>query len=259
MASLSSLVTSTDVIKYGEGIPIPSQRVRVAQMALSAAGYKMGTDGVYDGQFGAGTQLQVKRFQTQHGLTSDGEIGQQTAAELDKPPQVLVEKAIPLIHAASGLPHDDTASLIAFYGNPDSAGFDRNLVDVMPPFPLTYEGKAWPHPMKIHRLCAPAFTGALTRMWDAAGHDPKSPILRRVSAFSGTYNNRPIRGSARKSTHAFGAGWDFDAEHLALGHHVDAAAMPIEVIQAVEAENLFWGGKFVTRPDPMHVQAAHEG
>lgn len=261
MSSLSSLVKDR-YLRIGDRGPA----VVVLQSSLQAAGYRIGVihDGVptFDGVFGEGTDLAVRRFQEQHGLTRDGKVGGLTAALLDAPHDVLVATAKPITVELPGikvvLPHDDTASLIAFYGNPDASDFDRNMVGVTPPFPLTYEGKLWPHAIQFHKKCAPLFDAAFKSAWEFAGHDPKSPILRRVSKFSGSHVNRPVRGSSRKSCHAFGAALDFDAEDLPLGKRVDISVMPPELIKAFEGQGLFWGNRYAGRADPMHVQAAHE-
>jgi putative peptidoglycan binding protein/D-alanyl-D-alanine carboxypeptidase-like protein len=255
MSSLVSLIASHGPLKLGDGTPEqPDEAVRVAQLALVAAGYRVGTDGV----FGPRTQMVVIQFEQQHGLHVDeGVIGAQVAGLLDEPHEAVISRATPLIHE-SGFPHDDTASLMAFYGNPDEVGFSNRLVGVTPPFPLTYEGKPWPHAIQFNRACADAFTAAFEAIWEAAGRDPASPILKHVSQFSGSYVNRPVRGSSRKSCHAFGAALDFSAESLPMGHRIEASEIPAEVVAAFEAQKLFWGGRFVGRPDPMHVQAAHE-
>ncbi len=259
MSSLSALVSADGSIRAGQ----EGQDVRALQLALSQAGYRIGANGdQFDGIFGSGTELVVKRFQLQHALPVDGIVGPETAAALDRPHAQLVSEAIPqtVTVPATGRqwPHDDTASLIAFYGDPDAENFEaENIIPIIPPFPITYEGRPIPH-IQFHRKAAPMLSAAFAKMWDAAGHDPVSPILRRVSKFSGSYNNRPVRGSSRKSTHAFGAALDVAAEELPMGIRVDPAIIPREVVDAFDAFGFFWGNRYLERPDPMHWQLAHE-
>ena len=229
--------------------------VRALQIALSNAGYRIDINA---GTFTADTDYWVRQFQKQHNFAVNGVLDKDEAALLDTPHAEVVASATPLIHAATGLPHDDTASLIAFYGNPDASNFEDNIVRVTPPFPLTYGGQPWPHAIKFHRKCAPAYEQAFNLIWEAAGHDPASPILRRVSKFSGSYVNRQIRGSSRKSCHAFAAALDVDADELPMGRRVDPTIMPIEVVNSFDAAILFWGNRYIGRPDPMHFQGAHE-
>src|ERR1035437_1463508 len=229
--------------------------VRALQIALSNAGYRID---ITTGTFTADTDYWVRQFQKQHNFTVNGILDKDEAALLDIPHDEVLAAATPLIHAASGLPHDDTASLIAFYGNPDAPGFEDNIVRVTPPFPLTYAGNPWPHSIEFHRKCAPAFEQAFSLIWEAAGHDLASPILRRVSKFSGSRVNRPIRGSSRKSCHAFAAALDVDADELPMGCGVDPAIMPIEIVNSFDAAGLFWGNNYIGRKDPMDWQGAHE-
>lgn len=263
MSSLTSLVQPRPFMMGDRG-----PAVVVLQAALQAAGYRVGVvkDDIptFDGIFGPGTFRAVERFQQQHRLTVDGKVGIKTSMLLDAPSDALVAVAKPIIVPVAipsgriNLPHDDTASLISFYGNPDAPDFDSKLVGVTPPFPLTYEGKPWPHAIMFHNKCAPLFDRMFKRVWEIAGQDLKHPILVRVSRYSGGHVNRPVRGSSRKSTHAFAASMDFDAEELPMGVRVKADIMPAELIAAFKEFGLFWGGDYIGRPDPMHVQAAHE-
>lgn len=253
MSSLVSLVAADGPMHLGM---TDGPDVRVLQIALSQAGYRVD---ITDGTFTTDTEFWLKRFELQHNLPQTGICDKAEADILDAPHAQIIAAATPLVHA-SGLPHDDTASLIAFYGNPDDSDFDANIVGVLPPFPLTYEGKLWPHPIQLHKKCAPIFEQAFGFIWEKAGKDPASPILRRVSKFSGSWVNRPVRGSSRKSCHAFGAALDVDAEDLPMGHRVDPVTIPQEVVDSFDATSppLFWGNRYITRPDPMHWQAAHE-
>lgn len=152
-------------------------------------------------------------------------------------------------------PHDDTASMTVFYGDPDEPGFESNLTSVIPPFKMTYEG----HPIKgirIHRKCASALRAALNDIWAYCGESQAKVDKLGVSRFSGSYNNRSIRGSSRKSCHAFGAAIDLDASNNGLGAK---GVMPQAIVRAFKKQGAFWGGDFKHRKDPMHFQFANEG
>lgn len=78
--------SSVSVSETSTGSSSGSQQIlRVAvtpeevQEALKSAGYY---DGAIDGKLGSGSQRAIKAFQKDHGLESDGIIGQKTWAEL---------------------------------------------------------------------------------------------------------------------------------------------------------------------------------
>lgn len=151
-------------------------------------------------------------------------------------------------------PHDDTESLVSFFGDPRRKGFTNNLVLVKPPWQMTFDGK----PIKgvqIHRKCADSLKAVFDDIWEQCDQD-EDKLPDGATIFDGSYNFRPIRGSKRLSTHAFGAALDFDAEHNGMGKRGNMS--PI-VINAFKREGWFWGGDFRSRTDPMHFQAAHEG
>jgi peptidoglycan hydrolase-like protein with peptidoglycan-binding domain len=246
MSSLVSIVAARGPMRLGDPDGVD---VLALQIALTQAGYRVATDRV----FGPRTDRVVRQFQQQHGLLSDGVVGPRTAELLDAPHADLVAMAAPL--SAHGWPHDDTASLIAFYGKPWE---DEDLMTrVMPPFPVYYDGTLTSS-LRVHVKVAPALSSALARIWMMAGRSAQSPLLRRVTHYSGAFNYRPVRGSSRLSTHAFAAAIDFDAARLPLGKGVPATDMPAEVVEAFRAAGAFWGGDYIGRKDPMHFQWAGE-
>ena len=262
MSSLASLVATDGPISIGAG-DIKGDDVRAIQLALSQAGYRIGIDG----QFGPRTSQVIQQFQEQHGLKADGVVGPLTAALLDAPHQTLVAAAVPQIskgqdlteHSAVFWPHDDTASLLAFYGKPWE---DSNLLThVIPAFPMVYREDSAVYTItaiQFHAKGAAVLSAALQACWAAGNQDLANPLFNHIRNFSGSYNYRPIRGSSRLSCHAFGAAIDFDAEHLPLGHEVPASEMPEVVVKCFKDQGFFWGGDYTGRKDPMHFQLAHE-
>lgn len=234
--------------------------VKVVQQAIYDAGYRIGVDG----HFGARTEEAVRLFQKQHGLVVDGKVGVRTATLLLKTPSsVLIDKATPLTTATPfnvQTPHDDTASLLAFYGDPRGdldAWKVKNVVTVKCPWTLLYEGKPWNHPIPFHRKAAAGLKQALDTIWAAAQQDDASPLLKHVRHYSGSGNLRPIRNSTRISTHGFWAAIDFDAEHLPLAKAVPKSEMPEQIVNAFIGSGAAWGGNWTGRKDPMHFQYAH--
>lgn len=152
-------------------------------------------------------------------------------------------------------PRDNQEDLIKFYGNP-AGGVAPQLVKVIPPFRMTYDGKPLSHLM-FHRLAAPALERALKRVWDYYGHDQKKIDALGISKTAGTYNPRFIRGSTTKwSNHAYGAAIDINAEEN--GFNV-AGNIPIPMIAAFKAEGARWGGDYKGRTDPMHFEFCASG
>lgn len=260
MSSLASLVSTGGPIKSGDP---DGDDVRALQLALSQAGYRVGQDG----QFGPRTLMVVQQFQTQHGLKSDGVVGALTAALLDAPSSSLVATALsvssPMALTATGpvfmVPHDDTASLLAFYNRPWD---DHALLTSVPlPFTILYRDEksvATLKSVQFHVKGAKALQDAFEACWEAGSKDLTNPMFNHIRNFSGTYNYRPIRGSSRLSCHAFGAAIDFDAEHLPLGKNIPASEMPEIVVKCFKDQGFFWGGDYTGRKDAMHFQLAHE-
>lgn len=153
-------------------------------------------------------------------------------------------------------PHDDPASLAAFYGDPARGEPGRQLVPVVPPFKMYYTDekgtKQIPHIM-FHRKASAALSAALDAIWEHYGRDQATIDKLRISSFSGAYNHRLIRGSlSRWSNHAYGAAIDFDAEHN--GFNTGHGSMPQPVIDAFKAQGALWGGDYHGRTDPMHFE-----
>ena len=159
-------------------------------------------------------------------------------------------------------PHDDNASLIAFYGDPSSRGFAQNLVPFNPPYALQYKddaGRVTPvHRFVVHRKCLDAFGRVFDAIFRAYEHSRQKIEADNLHWFGGCYAPRHVRGSSEKlSCHAFAAAIDLDPEHEPMNRN-HQSKMPRVVIDAFKAEGAFWGGDFHSRQDPMHFQFATE-
>ena len=153
-------------------------------------------------------------------------------------------------------PADDQAKLIAFYGDPGTGEPGRQLVKVIPPFQMYYDGTPLSG-LSFHKLAAPALTAVLNQIWEHYGRDQATIDRLGVSRTAGTYNPREVRGSATKwSNHAYGAAIDINAEEN--GFNV-SGNIPIPVICAFKAQGFRWGGDYKGRTDPMHFEACASG
>lgn len=149
-------------------------------------------------------------------------------------------------------PHDDSTSLINFYGQPWlNSGL---MTTVVPPFRLTFEGTVV-HGILIHKKCAKALTEALQTIWDTYNHDQAALDATGFTKYSGSFNYRNVRGGQRLSCHAFAAAMDFDAEDIPLG---SPKRLPDNIVRAFTAVGAFYGGDFINRKDGMHIQFANE-
>ena len=120
------------------------------------------------------------------------------------------------------------------FGDPSQPGWeDQNLVTVTAP-----NGQQW----RVNKASAPSFTAFLQDL-SREGYSPTS---------SGGFNNRNIRGSDRKSQHAFGTAIDIGAAANPMGG--TASDMPPDVSALAAKYGLEWGGDWTGRPDPMHFE-----
>lgn len=149
-------------------------------------------------------------------------------------------------------PRDTEADLIAFYGEPKTAALESQLVDVIPPFTMYYDGEPVRR-IRFHKKAAPALKAALDDIWAAYGRDQAAIDRDRVSVYDGAYNPRKIAKSDKWSNHAFGAAIDLDAAHNAQG--TGHGTVSQRVIDAFKRYGARWGGDYQTaRTDPMHFE-----
>ncbi len=153
-------------------------------------------------------------------------------------------------------PSDNQSALIAFYGDPGTGAVARQLVPVVPPFKMYYDGKPVKH-LLIHTKAAAAFQRAFAKIWNYYDRDQEVINQKGISRTAGTYCCRKIRGSAtRWSNHAFGAALDLNAEENGFNAK---STIPLPVIAAFKSEGMRWGGDYKRRKDPMHFECCASG
>lgn len=153
-----------------------------------------------------------------------------------------------------------------FYGNPGNtpAQWDSwekaNLVDVKCPWPLFFiDGKIKQNvaAIRIHKKCADSLSSVLGQVWEVLGKDPSKISDLHYDRYSGSYNQRSMRGMSQRSMHGFGAAIDWDAEENEqhATKHLFTDDSPL--IVKFKADGWTWGGNWsVGSIDSMHVQAA---
>lgn len=154
-------------------------------------------------------------------------------------------------------PKDTQAARDAFYGDPGKGEIASQMVPVVPPFAMYYEGKRV-KAIQFHRLAAPYLMAAFNEIWDACGRDQAKIDASGVSNYNGAYNHRLVRGSSTKwSNHAYAAAIDLNAGENALG--VKKGTMPQFVVDAFCRQGAMWGGWYTSRPDWMHFEFVDNG
>lgn len=154
-------------------------------------------------------------------------------------------------------PKDNQTARNAFYGDPGRGEIAAQMVPVVPPFAMYYEGRKI-KAIQFHRKAAPALLAALNEIWDYCGHDQATVDKSGASNYNGAYNHRMVRGSATKwSNHAYAAAIDLNAGENALG--VKKGTMPQFIVDAFCRQGAMWGGWYSGRPDWMHFEFVDNG
>lgn len=147
------------------------------------------------------------------------------------------------------------------FGNPFHTGWQaEHLERVTPPF-LMRMGTIRISSIAVNKIAAASLTRVLAHLWQRADFSQATIDKWGVSAFSGSFALRSMRGLNTVSMHAYGLAIDFNAPHNPLGTIGRAGEFTAEseLVKAFKAEGWIWGGDWKTRPDPMHVQAARVG
>ncbi len=208
------------------------------------------------------TAEQTKEIQIKLGIEADGAFGDKTKAAVYEALVGLSSVNIPSVAITPTPLHWPLQSECdRFYGNPrgpdgnlSPVWYSANIVKITPPFKIMM-GNIPITRISIHRKCAESAQRILNVTWDKIGRDQAKADALEISKFSGSYNYRVIRGEDRLSMHAYGAAWDFDAEHNALGQHNHFYTSDHPLVVAHREEGWTWGAGW-RRPDAMHFQAA---
>ena len=154
-------------------------------------------------------------------------------------------------------PRDNPAELKAFYGDPAKDEVARQLVDVVPPYQMFYEGKPIGR-IPFHRKAAEALKAALNEIWEHCGKEQALIERFGLHRYDGAYNKRLVRGSSSKwSNHAFGAAIDINADENPMGR--SKGDMPDFAVRAFKRQGARWGGDYSGRKDPMHFEFCDNG
>jgi hypothetical protein len=146
---------------------------------------------------------------------------------------------------------------IAFYGNPASAGWlQKNTTYVPCPWTLHVGSSPTSH-ILIHKKCAKSLATVLGNIWTAVGKDAGKIHTLRYDVYDGSYNFRPMRGSAALSMHSFACAIDWDAADNAFHSVTHLFNDQSLLVQKFKDEGWIWGGDWTPgSQDAMHVQAA---
>lgn len=93
---------------------------------------------------------------------------------------------------------------LSIFGRP---GDENNLVSIVPPYPLYYEGRPV-KTIRVHQAIAQDVQAALAEVLAAYGLDRIRAL--HLDQYGGSYNDRSTATGKSKSMHAWGIALDFD-------------------------------------------------
>jgi peptidoglycan hydrolase-like protein with peptidoglycan-binding domain len=117
----------------------------------------------------------------------------------------------------------------SFYGAP---GTNHITVNLPYPMKLAWATKTQITRTTINSRCADSFVRVLENVLQTYGIEEIQKL--KLDYFGGTYNNRPMRGGSKLSTHAYAAAMDIDPERNSLRADSTTASM------AKPAYNKWW-------------------
>lgn len=160
-------------------------------------------------------------------------------------------------------PHQDTAALNAFYGDPrgnngmaNPQWEAENLVHWVPPYEMYYSGNPGV-PMShllVHKKCLDTFNAAFKEVLDTLGMDYIK--ANRLNITGGTNCYRLERGGSNLSVHSWGCAIDMDPQHNPFPHVWDMKMISLKFAGILQKHGFTWrgaGGDI----DPMHFQLCY--
>ena len=153
-----------------------------------------------------------------------------------------------------------------YYGNPGDSPDQwakweaLNLVNVACPWKIYFVDGKIVDPVtsiRIHKRCADSLTRVLNAIWEACNKDQSSIETLHYHKYSGSYNQRPMRGGSSRSMHGFGCAIDWDADENPQHSHKPLFTAQSLLVVKFKAEGWIWGGDWGgSTIDAMHVQAS---
>jgi hypothetical protein len=159
-------------------------------------------------------------------------------------------------------PHEDVASLNAFYGDPrgkngqaSAAWESANLVEWHPPYGICYSDERHTpmNHLRVHRKCLDTFDEAFNDVLSQLGIDYIHAMRLNISG--GTYCYRLERGGSRLSVHSWGCAIDMDPGHNPFPAHWKAGMIDKRFADILQSHGFCWRGR-EGDIDPMHFQLA---
>lgn len=207
-------------------------------------------DGKIDGLIGPKSIEAIKQFQALRGHQQTGNL---TAAQ----GRQLIGQIVPdrqVTPPTIAFPHDDPVSMTGYYGRP---GENIIQVEVAYRLELAWKPGTFTDHISVNKRCATAFQEMFRRILEMYGYEHIREL--HLDQYGGGFNNRPITGGTRPSTHAYGAAIDLDPAHnqLTWDHRKAAFAKPdyVPLMNIVYDLGLTSLGKRKNY-DYMHFQAA---
>lgn len=191
-----------------------------------------------------GCLAKVHAVQTCVGVKADGVVGPNTVAA--------VAEALGLTGAAVPT-QAEVRTGKSLYGK---AGDESNLVQVVPPYKLYYEGVGV-RAIRCHKAVAADLLAALSAVLAAYGAERIHKL--GLDIYGGCFNNRSTVGGKSKSMHAWGIAIDMDPEHNAYAMRAPQARFSGEAyktfIDIMEGHGFLSMGRRADK-DWMHFQHA---
>lgn len=188
------------------------------------------------------TPEEIKSMQRRIGVVDDGFWGPKSIARCRQHLRSLMPNPSPW-------PKSDAAGLRYFYGDP---GDESNLVTLVFPFPMFYDGKLV-KTTRVHRKCVASLNRILTAIGKSYGK--RGDIMEEARDYGGCFNFRLKRGGSTYSLHAYGAAIDLDADDNTFRDSWPMQSdMPLEIMEEFAKEGWIAAGAFWGY-DAMHMQA----